>query len=221
MTRRTCLILACLAAGATAASAQPAEEEASRYRTALSAVGGLSVGSARAGDIAGRFFGGSNDTGAAVGGTIAHDFSPRLTLEATGLYLDRASGAWSADLGFRLNLLPSNRSIVPYFAASGGVYSEDVRDGLGEILEDRDVDRNPLFPGRGGRAGMVLGQVGSLVSNARGDGSRTDGMVTLGGGAVFSAGSHVFVRPDVRAQLVFANDTRVLGLFALHFGYRF
>jgi hypothetical protein len=31
----------------------------------------------------------------------------------------------------------------------------------------------------------------------------------------------VFVRPDVRAQLVFSNDTRVLGLFTLNFSYRF
>jgi len=27
--------------------------------------------------------------------------------------------------------------------------------------------------------------------------------------------------PDVRAQVVFSDDTRVLGLFTLNFGYRF
>jgi hypothetical protein len=46
-------------------------------------------------------------------------------------------------------------------------------------------------------------------------------MLTLGGGVRFNSGAHVFVRPDVRAQVVFGGDTRILGLFTLNFGYRF
>ena len=40
-------------------------------------------------------------------------------------------------------------------------------------------------------------------------------------GARFAVGPHVFVRPDARAQFVFAGDNRVLGLFTVNFGYRF
>jgi hypothetical protein len=72
------------------------------------------------------FRGLGHDDGAAftVGGSIAHDLTPRLTLEATGLYQDRGSSAWSADAGLRLNLKPSSESMVPYFAVSGGLFGE-------------------------------------------------------------------------------------------------
>ena len=47
------------------------------------------------------------------------------------------------------------------------------------------------------------------------------GLLVVLGGVLFAAGSHVFVRPDARAQVVFSGPTRVLGLFTLNFGYRF
>ena len=46
-------------------------------------------------------------------------------------------------------------------------------------------------------------------------------MATLGVGVEVAAGPHGFVRPDARAQVVFSDDTRVLGLFTLNFGHRF
>jgi len=77
----------------------------------------------------------------------------------------------------------------------------------------------------------VGGRPTTTVPTIRGDGRlpelttegsrETSGLMTLGGGAVFAAGPHVFVRPDARAQVVFSGDTRVLGLFTLNFGYRF
>ena len=45
-------------------------------------------------------------------------------------------------------------------------------------------------------------------------------MVPAGEGRAQSA-SHVSVRPDVRAQVVFGSDRCVLGLFTLNVGYRF
>jgi len=210
----------------------PAQEETSHYRTAISAVGGLSVGSSRFGLREGRGgFGGFGDherSGFAVGGGLAHDLSSRLTLEAGGLYVDRGSSAWSADAGLRVNLEPSGRSLVPYFAVSGGAYGErsetlvgklGAGDGSRETGNHRqrgESGRNvmPTFrPGAG--AASRTADVVSITSSRR-----TSGMMTLGGGVQFAAGEHVFVRPDARAQVVFG-DTRVLGLFTLNFGYRF
>src|SRR5262245_29118589 len=122
-----------------------AQEEAGQFRTAVSAVGGFSVGSSRSFGFAdGRFGfeGHGSGSGFAVGGSVAHDFSPRLTMEATGLYLDRNAGAWSADAGLRLNLTPSRSSIVPYFAVSGGLYG-DHTDQLVARSHDDDGRRAP------------------------------------------------------------------------------
>ena len=163
-----------------------------------------------------------------MGGGLAHDLSSRLTLEANGLYVDRGSSAWSADAGLRLNLEPAGRSLVPYFALSGGVYGErretlvanlradDERNETGNRNQRGEPGGNVVPTFRpGGRATTRATDLVSTTSSRR-----TDGMMTLGGGVQFAAGEHVFVRPDARAQVVFG-DTRVLGLFTLNFGYRF
>jgi hypothetical protein len=194
-----------------------AQEEASPYRTAFSATGGLSVGPAagfRFPFLNHEFGGHDSQSGFAIGGGIAHDLTPRLTVEASGMYLDRNASAWSADAGFRLNVLPSGRSIVPYFAASGGVFSErtsaaDVRGVLDEV--------GRILPRWLPAAKEYVPIVDGLLPSAR----QTNAMVTLGGGTIFAAGPHVFVRPDARAQMVFSGGTRVLGLFTVNFGYRF
>ena len=224
--RRTSLALAVLVV--VSCSSAYAQEEPGQFRTAVSALGGLSVGSSRSFEFAGGrgSFGHGSGAGFAVGGGLAHDFSSRLTLEANGAYLDRSAGAWSADAGLRLNLVPSARSLVPYFAVSGGAYSER-SERIAVTLPDVNVPGSfGGFPGRRGGGGRPIN-----VPTIRGDGRlptvttegsrETSGLMTLGGGVVFAAGSHVFVRPDARAQVVFSGDTRVLGLFTLNFGYRF
>ena len=224
--RRTSLALAVLVV--LSCGSAYAQEEPGQFRTAVSALGGLSVGSSQSFEFAGGrgSFGHGSDAGFAVGGGVAHDFSSRLTLEANGAYLDRNAGAWSADAGLRLNLVPSGRSLVPYFAVSGGAYSER-SERVTVTLPDVDLPRNfGGFPGQRGGGGRPI-TVSTIRADGRlprltTDGSReTSGLMTLGGGAVFAAGAHVFVRPDVRAQVVFSDDTRVLGLFTLNFGYRF
>ena len=197
------------------------DEEAGKYRTAVSVVGGLSVGSTASPDSPfGQFFrGAGHDDGAAfaVGGSIAHDLTPRLTLEGTGLYQDRGSSAWSADVGLRLNLKPSSESLVPYFAVSGGLF--------GESTETASLDPDPRHAAEflRGRDHFQPGDLRDLLESSftTTTSHRTDGMMTLGGGLVLGAGPHVFVRPDARARVVFSGDTRVLGLFTLNFGYRF
>ena len=95
-------------------------EERSPYPTSFSVVGGLTAGTSQ---TVGRQLFGLGDAGEgsgfAVGGDIAHDLSPRLTFELTGLYMDRSSNAWSVDTGLRLNFRPTSESVVPYFAVSG------------------------------------------------------------------------------------------------------
>jgi hypothetical protein len=189
-----------------------AQEEADPHRTAVSLVGGLSVGSSPV--FGGRLGYHGSDAGFVAGGGIAHDLSPRLTLEANGLWLDRGSSAWSADAGLRFNLAPSANALVPYFAASGGVYSEHVDDPVDRALDA--FERLPVVGAFGRRARDFVESVGYDT-----DSTHTNGMVTFGGGVRFASGEHVFVRPDARAQVVFGNDTRVLGLFTLSFGYRF
>jgi hypothetical protein len=198
------------------------QEQAGQYRTAISAIGGLSVGSTGSSHPGFGHFdrGFGQDDGAAftVGGSIAHDLTPRLTLEATGLYQDRASSAWSADAGLRLNLKPSSESLVPYFAVSGGLFGESRETVSVDLNPGRTVDflgGHDRFRGPGDVRDLLESSFTTTTSH------RTDGMMTLGGGVVLGAGPHVFVRPDARAQVVFSGDTRVLGLFTLNFGYRF
>lgn len=233
MTRRVSLVV--LGALAFSVSSLQAEDNA-QFRTAVSVTGGLSVGSegGLGGGLAGRFGfeRDGSDAGLAVGGGIARDLNPRLTLEANGAYFDRGSGGWSADLGLRLNLVPASRTLVPYFAVSGGVIGGETRRNERELFGPIatpfvDARVQPLrgSPQTGrGRGGNVFPAVTTAIQQFdefRSGGSYTDGMLTMGGGVRFDAGPHVFVRPDVRAQLVFSNDTRVLGLFTLNFGYRF
>jgi hypothetical protein len=209
------LILAVLAAAPAGA-----QEEADKYRTAVSVVGGLSVGGdghdlGRLGRVIGDVHGGG--TAFAVGGGIAHDLTSRLTLEANGLYLDRGASAWSADAGLRFNLVPSREDLVPYFAVSGGLYGQSTESFADDLARVPRGIPGGRFGGRGGFRGDD-GFGGGDGIESRG---ATDGMLTLGGGVRFSAGPHVFVRPDARAQIVFSGDSRVFGLFTLNFGYRF
>ena len=141
----------------------------------------------------------------------------------------RDSAAWVRQArGLLLNLTPASDSVVPYFAVSGGVYSERSRGFDVSPWVDLVDDAFEGRPGRGSMLPGLPGAVGAAVEAARAAAAaslegtrRTDGLLSLGGGVRFEAGPHVFVRPDVRAQLVFSGDTRVLGLFTLNFGYRF
>jgi hypothetical protein len=210
-----------VAASALSGPAAWAQEERGQYRTAISVVGGLSVGSTGSPRLGlDRFVHGfGHDDGAAftVGGSLAHDLTPRLTLEASGLYQDRGASAWSADAGLRLNLKPSSESLVPYFAVSGGLYGESTETRALVPLRGLDLVRGPgRFPIGAGDLRELVGSSFTTTTS-----HRTDGMMTLGGGVMLAAGPHIFVRPDARAQVVFSGDSHVLGLFTLNFGYRF
>jgi hypothetical protein len=202
-------------------------EEGSPYPTAVSVVGGLSVGTSQ--NVGRQLFGLGNagsGSGFAAGGSLAHDLSPRLTFELTGLYLDRSSSAWSADAGLRINLRPTSESVVPYFAVSGGVYGERVQTDFGALVEGVE-DLGPVLES----IALLLPQARNLYGLVETTGrslpfdkhrTHTSGLLTFGGGIVFASGEHVFVRPDARAQVLFGgDDTHVMGRFTVNVGYRF
>jgi hypothetical protein len=201
-------------------------EEGSSYPTAVSVVGGLSVGTSQR--VGRQIFGlgdAGEGSGFAVGGSLAQDLSPRLTFEATGLYMDRSSSAWSVDTGLRLNLRPSSESIVPYFAVSGGVYSERVQTNFGALVDGAE-NLGPVIDAIALLIPQVRDIYGTVETTGRGlpfdtHRTHTSGLMTFGGGVVFASGEHVFVRPDARAQVVFGDDTHVMGRFTVNVGYRF
>ena len=201
-------------------------EERSPYPTAFSVVGGYSAGTSQT--VGRQLFGLGNageGSGLAAGASLAHDFTPRLTFEATGLYFDRSSSAWSADMGLRMNLKPTSASVVPYFALSGGVYSERVQTEFGALV-DRVENLGPVIEGIAALIPQVRNLYGLVETTADSlpldkHRTHTSGLLTFGGGVTFASGEHVFVRPDARAQVLFGDDTHVMGRFTVNVGYRF
>ena len=234
MSRRTSVVFFVGVLAVSAASVRA--EDNAPYRTAVSAVGGLSVGSSGGpgrlvGDLAQRFGLRRDGSSAsfAVGGGVARDVTPRFTVEANAMYINQQSGSWSADAGMRLNLLPATRSMVPYFAVSGGVLGGSTRrldlDGIERMGQDvRGFLQTQLQTDHSHGFAELLPKVTTAMEDAKkyaSGGSYADAMMTMGGGVRIDAGPHVFVRPDARAQLVFSDGTKVRGLFTLNFGYRF
>lgn len=92
-------------AAAVPAEAQPTQER----RVSFGALGGLSAA--------------SGTGGATVGATVAFDLTPRVGIEARGLWLDRGIGTSGGELtaNFVVDLLTAPHA-VPYIVAGGGVY---------------------------------------------------------------------------------------------------
>jgi hypothetical protein len=218
----------------TGAAAEDQKTEGSGFAVALQ--GGVATG--------------ASETGITLGGAMTYDVSPRLSVELTGAYLDRGraeSGA-SGLASLLVNLRPSGEKVVPYLAVGGGVYhtsfSEPAwRDALGDFELPPGFELPGGFPRPGGftmppgfdggRFGRwrdalagVCGERGGC-SWLEGDGRRggressTDGAITLGGGIRIDLGHGLFVRPDLRAIVIFGEDTRTLGVLNVGVGYRF
>jgi hypothetical protein len=151
-----------------------------------------------------------------------------------------------------VSLVPSSRELVPYATAGGGLYraSYDLghRRFLGPMLSPLLRGTN-LWPGMGPvRSGPLFdpfdgmpdfdfedffgemphfyrNRLGNMVipeNGLLGARSFTDPAVNFGGGVRFDVGPHVFLRPDARVLVAFADgDTYSIGLFTIHVGYRF
>ena len=67
---------------------------------------------------------GMHGTGPVLGGAVTYDLTDWFAVEGTGAYFNRGSGAdaLSANAILLVNVLPSIRKTVPYFAIGGGIY---------------------------------------------------------------------------------------------------
>jgi hypothetical protein len=175
---------------------------------------------------------GDSATGFTLGGSVLYDVASRLSVEATGSYLDRGHGESGASglASLLVNLRPVGEKVVPYLAVGGGVYYSSFdgpfRPDLGEGMG--------FGPRSGGRRGMErwLDPTGACAADAShdgcvlsgdtaGHGSSTDGALTVGGGIRIDLGHGLFLRPDARAIVIFGDDTRTLGALTVGLGYRF
>ncbi len=228
---RPALVLAVLTATIGSAGDEPSAS-AAKERSSVYVQTGLTSG------VSGSY----HMAGATVGGTLSRDLGSRLVLEATGAFLNRGFGENGLNLSASLlvNLRARGEKAVPYFALGGGVYRASF-----------DM-RNPLLTGpmagygmgSYGSHGMMGGSYGGspwnygqmpvfygnrmnpaqLDPDGRFYGRRTftDPAVTVGGGIKVDLGSHLSLRPDVRALVVMSGgDSYTVGLFTLNFGYRF
>jgi len=223
-------VVALLAVG-TGAAAEDQKTEGSGFAVALQ--GGVATG--------------ASETGITLGGSIVYDVSPRLSVEVTGAYLDRGRGESGASglASLLVNLRPAGEKVVPYVAVGGGVYHTSFseaawRDALGDFELPPGFELPGGFPRPGGFDGgrfagwrdAIAGMCGPRggrdgCSWLQGDGLRglrgssTDGAMTIGGGVRIDLGHGLFVRPDLRAIVVFGEDTRTLGVLNVGVGYRF
>lgn len=207
-----CITLA-LASGVSPAWARQEPAPVRAGPVSITALGGVSLGSGRA--------------GAAAGLTFSVDVSQRVSLEARSVYFDRGPGQSAMDLNLSMlvDLLTARRA-VPYLSIGGGLYRA-MFDGnersfgmMGAQFSSNDIGvtygQMPMFYAR--RMG---------ARNAPGDGfghmpGFTDPAVSVGGGVRLDLTNHLYVRPDVRAVTVFGGgDTYSIGSITVSVGYRF
>lgn len=164
--------------------------------------------------------------GGTLGGTLSRDLGSRLALEATAAALNRGFGENGLSLSASLlvNLRPRTEKAVPYFALGGGVYRASFGSQGSYGMMGGSYGGSPW---NYGRMPMFYGNrmnPSELDQDGRFYGSRTftDPAVTVGGGIKVDLGSHLSLRPDIRALVVMSGgDSYTVGLFTLNFGYRF
>lgn len=220
--------LALTAIVATPAGAQPALLEP--YRPAsIGVLGGLSAG--------------SGDAGGSVGLNLAFDATERIGVEARGIATGRGHASMEFEgTGTLLFTVARTRRAAPYVAAGGGVYrasfdmdNESMFGGLGS-----QFGPGTMMSSIQGTSGFMMGS-GTVFNGSRmpafyanrlgqmtvpvnghwGMRSFTDPALTFGGGIRLDVTERIYVRPDVRALVVFGNGDR-LTLMTMTFavGYR-
>ena len=175
----------------TTASGQPSPQEWHKG-TALSIFGGAVSA--------------SSGTDGAAGAAIGWEFTPRFTVEGSGLWTaGRDVEGFSALAGTRINLV-SRRRAVPFVSAGVGLYQATL---------DRDDSSTPEF---------YMRRMRMTVSVRTGGPQQTfrDLSTSIGGGIDLYLKQHLAVRPDVRVLFVHADgDTRPLTVYGVHLVYHF
>jgi len=106
---------------------------------------------------------GMHGTGPVLGGSATYDLNDWFSIEGSAAYFDRGLGAdaLSAAASLLVNVVPSARKTVPYFAIGGGVYRASFDLGGTRFLGGMAPQFGPgtqLVPVRGmGGFGMMAG----------------------------------------------------------------
>ena len=174
---------------------------------------------------------GSGDAGASAGGVLTFDASDRVSVEGRSVFLQRGTGAHGLELtGTALVTIASSKRAAPYLALGGGMYRASFGfgdDRLFGAMSGGGMMTSGMMSNGGGSRSMPsfytnrLGQPG-LASGLGMMRSFTDPALTVGGGIRFDVSNRVYVKPDVRALVVYGGGDRlVLTTMALGLGYRF
>ncbi len=222
--------LALTVALATPAGAQPAPLVPDRPAASIGVVGGFSAG--------------SGDAGGSVGLNLAFDATDRIGVEARGIAMGRGSGAMGLEAtGTMLFTIASTPKAAPYAAVGGGVYRAGFDMDNAAMLGALGSQFGPgtmMVPVQGTSGFMMgsgtvfndshmpafyanrLGQMAVPANGHWGMRSFTDPALTVGGGIRLDVTRRFYVRPDVRALVVFDDGDRLtLTAMTLALGYRF
>lgn len=148
----------------------------------------------------------SSGTDGAAGAAIGWEFTPRFTVEGSGLWtVGRDVEGFSALAGTRINLV-SPRGAVPFVSAGVGLYHATL---------DLDNGRTPEFYMRRMRTAIRAGSGGPQQTFR-------DFATSIGAGIDLHVKQHLALRPDVRVLFVHADgDTRPMAVYGVHLVYHF
>jgi hypothetical protein len=163
---------------------------------------------------------GSPGTGPAIGARLTFDLGDRLALEGSGEWLSRGDGAHGSSVAASLlvDLTDRKRTAVPYLAVGGGIYGAMSGMGSGRFFGNMDAQ----YSGSQTTGMHGVGSMQGAYDGGWNTRSSTDPAISLGGGLRMDVSDRVFVRPDVRALVAFADGrSYTTALVTVGVGYRF
>ena len=187
---------------------------------------------------------GSGDAGGSIGLNLAFDVTDRIGVEARSMGSRQGSGQMGMEAtGTMLFTIARTAKAAPYAAIGGGVYHTSFDLGSQAMFGAIGSQYGPgtMMTSVAGSSGFMMGngtvynvsqmpafyanRLGQMTVPANGSwGMRsfTDPALTVGGGIRFDVGERLYVRPDIRALMVFGNGDRLtLSTMTLALGYRF
>jgi len=176
--------------------------------TATTALGQASGNQWRQGTALAVFAGGASaagGTGVASGMSIGWQFTPRLEIEGSGLWVNGAAvDTFTALIESRLNLLP-RRVVVPFVSGGAGLHKASVESNATGI---------PNF--------FLRRLPPSTAETSRHEQTFDDFVAAFGGGSDVFVTHHIAVRPEVSVRLVHAaGEIRAVTVYGVHLAYHF
>jgi hypothetical protein len=187
---------------------------------------------------------GSGDAGGSVGLNLAFDVTDRIGVETRGIGMRRGRGSMGLEAtGTMLFTIARTPKAAPYAAIGGGVYHAGFNLDSQAMFGALGGQFGPgtMMTSVPGSSGFMMGN-GTVFNGSRmpafyasrfgqmtvpADGhwgmrSFTDPAVTVGGGIRFDVTERLYVRPDIRALMIFGNGDRLtLSTMTVALGYRF